>query len=119
MRDLCARGGGFMVVGGYLSFQGINGSARYARTPIEEILPVAMREIDDQLEISEGFVADVMQSGAQHSILAGLAGKWPLLLGANEVAANATGTVLARLSFDCGGHPLLVAGTYAKGRTLA
>lgn len=119
LRDYVARGGGFMMVGGYLSFQGINGSARYARTPIEEILPVTMRETDDRLEIPEGFVADVTPSGRRHSILAGLAGKWPLLLGANEVAAKATGTILARLPADCGGHPLLVAGTYAKGRTLA
>jgi uncharacterized membrane protein len=119
LRDYVAGGGGFMMVGGYLSFQGINGSARYARTPIEEILPVKMRETDDRLEIPEGFVADVTASGRRHPILAGFKGKWPVLLGANEVAPKATGTVLARLPVDCGGHPLLVAGTYKKGRTLA
>ena len=32
-------GGAFLMVGGYLSFQGINGVARFKNTPIEEILP--------------------------------------------------------------------------------
>ena len=28
------------MVGGYCSFQGINGGARYHGTPVEEVLPV-------------------------------------------------------------------------------
>jgi len=32
-------GGGLLMAGGYMSFQGINGAARYRRTPIEEVLP--------------------------------------------------------------------------------
>ncbi len=38
LKSYVEAGGGLIMVGGYLSFQGINGSARYHGTPIEEIL---------------------------------------------------------------------------------
>ena len=40
IRDFVRAGGGLMMVGGYYSFQGINGGARYHGTAIEEVLPV-------------------------------------------------------------------------------
>ena len=42
-----------MMVGGYYTFQGINGAARYHRTPIEEILPVTMQAHDDRYEVPD------------------------------------------------------------------
>ena len=41
LRDYVAGGGGLMMIGGYFSFQGINGGARWHKTPVEEVLPVA------------------------------------------------------------------------------
>src|SRR5205085_9107075 len=40
IRDWTAAGGGLVMVGGYLSFQGIDGRARWHRTAVEEALPV-------------------------------------------------------------------------------
>ena len=37
-----------MMVGGYYSFQGINGGARYHGTPVEEALPVEILPYDDR-----------------------------------------------------------------------
>ena len=37
VKEYVELGGAFMMVGGYLSFQGINGSARFRGTSIEEI----------------------------------------------------------------------------------
>ena len=54
-----------------------------------------------------------------HPILAGFAGDWPPLLGFNEVKAKSGAEVLATASADYDGKPLLVAGTFGKGRTLA
>jgi len=48
LRDYVASGGGLMMIGGYYSFQGINGGARYHRTPIEEVLPVTCHPFDDR-----------------------------------------------------------------------
>jgi uncharacterized membrane protein len=106
-----------MMVGGYLTFQGIDGRARWRRTPVEEALPVTILPHDDRLEVPEGF-APVVTAPA-HPILAGLPADWPLLLGANEIAAKPGAEVLARLPDGEGGHPLLVAGTHGRGRTLA
>ena len=47
------------MIGGYFSFQGIDGRARWHRTPVEEVLPVECLPHDDRLEIPEGFSADV------------------------------------------------------------
>jgi uncharacterized membrane protein len=112
-------GGGLIMIGGYFSFQGINGSARWRGTPVEEVLPVSIHPFDDRLEIPEGYRADILQP--DHPVLAGLAGVWPLLLGAIEVTAKARPDVevLARLPEEAGGHPLLVVGRHGRGRTAA
>lgn len=120
IRDWTAAGGGLVMVGGYLSFQGIDGRARWRRTPIEEALPVNCLPYDDRLEIPEGFGARV--TGRQdHPVLAGLGTDWPMLLGANEVTLKTAADVevLAKLPDDEGGHPLLVTGAWGKGRTCA
>jgi len=79
---------------------------------------VTLLPYDDRLEIPEGFRADVVGS-ADHPILKGLEGEWPLLLGANEVKPREGAEVLARLPASEGGHPLLVAGAFGEGRSVA
>ncbi|MBN8952454.1 glutamine amidotransferase [Rhizobium sp. 60-20] len=118
IRDWTAAGGGLVMAGGYFSFQGIDGKARWRRTPVEEALPVACLPYDDRLEIPEGFRAVVRRD---HEILAGVGGDWPLLLGANEVVAKDQPDVevIATLPDSEGGHPLLVTGKYGNGRTVA
>jgi hypothetical protein len=46
------------MVGGYFSFQGIDGKARWRKTPVEEVLPVTCLPWDDRVEMPEGCVAD-------------------------------------------------------------
>jgi uncharacterized membrane protein len=111
------KGGGLLMVGGYFSFQGIDGKARWRRTPVEDALPVTCLPYDDRVEIPEGAVADIVKP--DHAVMAGLSGNWPVLLGVNEVEVRDGGEVIARLPADQGGHPLLVLGGYGKGRTAA
>ena len=108
IREWTRAGGGLMMIGGYLSFQGIDGKARWRATPVEEALPVSCLPYDDRLEIPEGFSPRIV-GDATHPLLAGLDGPWPLLLGANEVRVkDAPGVeVLARLPPEQGCHPLL------------
>jgi uncharacterized membrane protein len=116
IRDWVAGGGGLVMAGGYFSFQGIDGRARWRRTPVEEALPVRCLPHDDRIEVPEGFIAECC---AVHPILSGLDEPWPALLGANEVIVKDNAQVLARLPAEEGGHPLLVVGTYGAGRVVA
>ena len=107
----------FSMVGGYYSFQGINGGARYHGTPVEQILPVDILPYDDRVEAPEGFTPVIKQDA--HPILEGLHGEWPALLGFNAVKPKRSAVTLATVSADYGEQPLLVTGSFGKGRTLA
>ena len=93
-------GGGLLMVGGYYSFQGINGGARYHGTPVEEALPVEILPYDDRVEEPEGFTPVIRQK--EHPILADFTGVWPPLLGFNEVRPKAGASMLATVSADYG-----------------
>lgn len=115
IRSYVEAGGGLLMAGGYFSFQGIDGKARWRRTAVEETLPVTCLPWDDRVEIPEGTTAELIVP--EHPILAGLEGEWPSLLGVNEVELRKDATLLARLPEDQGGHPLLAIGQYGAGRT--
>jgi uncharacterized membrane protein len=117
IRDYAAAGGGLMMIGGYFSFQGIDGRARWHKTAVEAALPVTCQPYDDRFEAPEGIIAEVVD--VAHPIVQGLTQPWPALLGVNEVKAKPGSKLIAKLPDAQGGHPLLVAGTHGKGKTLA
>ena len=118
LRDYVGNGGGLLMFGGYYSFQGINGGARYHKTPVEDVLPVTCLPVDDRVEVPEGY-APVVVGPQNHPILKGLGKDWPILLGFNEVTVKDEAEVLATVSSDYRSLPLLVTGKYGKGRTVA
>ena len=113
IKEYVFEGGGLVMAGGYLSFQGIYGSARYHRTPIEELLPVSISSMDDRIEKPEGVNPKVTRK--DHPITKGIGGEWPYLLGFNEVKPKEKSEVLAMV----GPYPLLVTGSFGKGRSVA
>ena len=119
IREYAAQGGGLMMIGGYFSFQGIDGKARWHRTAVEAALPVTCLPYDDRYEAPEGITAEILRPG--HPIVAGLDEKWPALLGMSEVVAKTDPgvEVIAQVQTDNGPLPLLVAGNHGRGRTLA
>lgn len=119
LRDWVGKGGALAMIGGYLSYQGIDGRARWRGTAVEEVLPVSCLPYDDRVEMPEGAVAFVNQP--EHPIVSGMTGPWPPVLGVNEVRLKADRKVslIASLPADQGGHPLLVAGEYGQGRAVA
>lgn len=112
IREFVANGGGLFMVGGYMTFAGIDAKARWARTPVAQVLPVAVLERDDRVELPAGVNPRVI---ADHAITAGFDVEWPKLLGLNEVEALAGGETLA----VAGDYPLLVVGQAGAGRTAA
>lgn len=111
--DYARAGGGLIMVGGYLTFQGIDAKARYAGTPVEAVLPVAISTIDDRCEEPQGVTPKVTLP--DHPIVAGLGADWPQLLGYNRVVPKADASLIASVGDD----PLIVAGSAGKGRGVA
>src|SRR4030042_656950 len=62
-------GGGLIMAGGYMSYQGINGTAMYHRSPLAEALPVEMMATDDRCERPEGVEPRVV---SDHPVVQGL-----------------------------------------------
>ncbi|ORM67336.1 glutamine amidotransferase [Pantoea rwandensis] len=114
IHDYVAGGGALMMIGGYYSFQGINGGARYRNTLVEKVLPVRCLAWDDRIETPEGSHVEVTTS---HEILKGIPTDWPWLLGYNEVEMQTEGQLLATIAGT--GHPLLAVREYQRGRSLA
>jgi uncharacterized membrane protein len=106
-------GGGLLMIGGYLSFAGIEGKARYHGTAVEQALPVEISPHDDRNEAPEGTQPQVSIPG--HTVLAGVPEPWPLLLGYNQLTAKPDAEVLVRVGAD----PLLVLGSHGAGRAAA
>jgi len=113
IHDYIANGGALLMIGGYMTFQGIDGKARYHGTAVEDALPVVIQAIDDRVEIPEGKRPLTMQPN--HPILRGIEGKWPAFLGYNRFSARAEADVLLRIGDD----PFLVVWDYLKGRSAA
>ncbi len=111
--DYVAGGGGLVMVGGYLTFQGIDGKARYAGTPVETALPVTLLSGDDRVETPAGVEPEVLM--ASHPLVEGLPARWPALLGHNRVVPRPEAEVLVMVGDD----PLIVAGSHGLGRSVA
>lgn len=111
IRDYVLNGGGLVMIGGYLTFQGIDAKGQYAGSPVEDVLPVTLSRQDDRKENPQGIVAHVGDPG--HQIIRGITGDWPALLGYNEVVAKPDAEVLVRV----GGDPLIAVGEFGKGRS--
>lgn len=112
LRDWVAGGGALAMVGGYLSFSGIEGKANYRSTPLADVLPVVMEIGDDRQECPEGATI-VTDRG--HPVTDGIELSWPKVLGFQRFVAKPDATVLATVD----GHPALVVGTHGNGRVLA
>jgi len=106
-------GGGFLMVGGYLSFQGINGRANYAGTAVEDALPVTLERGDDRVERPDGAYPDVV--AADHPAVSDVDGEWPDFLGYNRFETDDDADTLVRVGDD----PLLAVGTHGEGRSAA
>lgn len=113
IKEWIHNGGGMMMLGGWLSFSGVQGRSGWGRSSLKEALPVECLLIEDLVESSEGFTAEIIEP--EHPIVKGLAwDKFPPIFGYNEVKEKPEGQVLVRVKET--GDPLVVAGEYGNGR---
>jgi len=114
VREYVAAGGGFAMIGGYLTFQGIQARGAYKNTVMEEILPVDLLTHDDRMEKPQGIAPRVALK--DHAVLKDMPkGAWPPVLGYNRVVPKAKAQVVATLDAD----PMIALMDYGKGRTCA
>lgn len=111
IKEFVENGGGFAMMGGYMSFQGIDGKAKYAHTAIADILPVKMMETDDRFETPEGVFPTIVND--THPILEGVLKEWPHFLGYNMLFEIDPKDVIAK----CNDHVFMAGKDHGKGRT--
>lgn len=125
---LVEQGKGLMMLGGFNSF----GPGGYQKTPMADVLPIAMGRFERQdVGSAKPVRRDLhiwgdlkMRPTGDHPVTRLAAGPkndqiWkslPPLKGANKLTLKPTGRVLAETA---GGAPLLVSGNYGRGRVLA
>ncbi len=106
-------GGGFCMIGGYMTFQGMNAKGKWKDTHIEDILPVNMLPHDDRCEVPEG--ADLCCEPSSHPIFEGIPAQLPYILGYNKLIAKSDAKVLMEFN----GDPIIAVVEYGMGRTMA
>lgn len=107
------RGGALLMIGGYLSFTGIQGRARYGTSALAQTLPVTLSPYDDRVERPDGVEPRVLRP--EHLLTAGLPESWPYLLGYNRVRAKEGAETIVAVDDD----PLIVVGSHGAGRVAA
>lgn len=112
LADWVRGGGGLMMAGGYMSFQGFQARANFARSPIAEVLPVEMSDYDDRVEVPEG--ARPALVAPDHPVGAAWRGTAPAILGYNRVSAKPGAALVATIGEDV----LIATAEYGQGRSL-
>ncbi|MFO1498904.1 MAG: glutamine amidotransferase [Verrucomicrobiota bacterium] len=113
LKNWVAAGGGLMMLGGWLSFSGMEEKAGWRRTPTAEALPVSCLIGDDRVDSSAGFTPEVLMPN--HGLIKGLPWRsFPRIFGYNEVVSKPGSNLLVRVRET--GHPLLVTGEWGRGR---
>jgi uncharacterized membrane protein len=112
LREWVREGGGLMMAGGYLSFQGFQARANFARSPLADVLPVAMSDYDDRVEAPEGIRP--LLAASTHPIAKAWRSAPPALLGYNRVTAKREAQVVATINGDV----LIAAAECGRGRSL-
>ena len=103
-------GGALLMVGGYLTFQGIQAKGNYKGSPLEAVLPVTLKATDDRREEPQGVKPEILDPA--HPVLSGLV-DWPHFLGYNRAAPHPEAHVVAQI----GGDPFIALRHVWQGRT--
>lgn len=112
IKDYVLAGKSLLMIGGYYSFSGIDGKARFGMTSLAEVLPVTCLNYDDRIEVPEG--VNPKSVFVDHPILQGIATTWPVFLGYNKTNLKTDATLLVKVNED----PLIAVGKYGLGKSL-
>lgn len=111
LKDYVLQGGSILMIGGYMTFNGIGGQGKWWATPVQEVLPVKLLPYDDRMERCEGVVPRVVK--ADHPAVAGIDEEFPAVLGYNKSELRAG----AQLVADICGDPFIAFEDFGSGRS--
>lgn len=111
IKDYVLQGGALIMIGGYLTFTGIDGKGRWGATAVQDVLPVELMPYDDRREHPEGIVPRVEE--VNHPVLRGVDLEWPFFLGYNQARPRSDAQVLMTIK----GDPFLAVAQYGKGKS--
>jgi uncharacterized membrane protein len=110
IRDYVLDGGALLMIGGYLTFSGVDAKGKWHDTAVQEVLPVEVLTVDDRMEHCEGVTPVTVKD---HEILEGMPQEWPQVLGYNRTIAKEEAEVIALVE----GDPFIALGSYGKGKS--
>lgn len=110
IKEYVLNGGGLIMVGGYMTFSGVDAKGRWGMTAVQDVLPVKVLDIDDRMEHPEGIVPVMVK---QHEALKDVPKNWPHFLGYNKTVALESSETLMTI----GGNPFVSVGDYGKGKS--
>ncbi len=112
IRDYVLDGGALLMIGGYLTFSGVDAKGKWQDTAVQEVLPVQVLPTDDRMEHCEGIRPVTVKD---HAVLDGVTGQWPRILGYNKTILKDGAELVAEVE----GNPFIAVGEYGKGRSAA
>lgn len=110
IRDYVLDGGSLLMVGGYLTFSGVDAKGKWHDTSVQEVLPVEVLTVDDRMEYCNGIKPVTV---SDHEALANVSKDWPEVLGYNKTIAKEE----AEVAVVVGEDPFIAFGQYGEGRS--
>ena len=110
LKDYVLGGGGLLMIGGYLTFNGVGAQGKWWATPVQDVLPVEILPYDDRMEHCEGVKPVTV---GEHEALKGIPTDWAEVLGYNKVIAKPEAEVPVTVE----GDPFIAFASYGKGRS--
>lgn len=110
IRDYVEGGGSLLMIGGYLTFAGVDAKGKWHDNVVQEVLPVEVLTVDDRMEFCEGIRPVTLM---EHEALAEVPKEWPEVLGYNKTIAKPEAMVAAKVGED----PFIAFGQYGKGKS--
>lgn len=110
LKEYVLKGGALLMVGGYMTFSGIDGKGKWQDTAVQDVLPVKVLPTDDRMEYCQGIQPYPVQ---EHLVLEGVGKDWPKVLGYNRTIAKDEAQVIAKVGED----PFIALAEYGQGRS--
>lgn len=110
IRDYVLDGGSLLMIGGYLTFSGVDAKGKWHDTAVQEVLPVEVLTVDDRMEHCEGIRPVTVK---EHEALKEIQSEWPEVLGYNKTILKPE----AELAVTVGEDPFIAFGEYGKGKS--